>query len=101
MEEIICYKMVGVILRFKIKWYNEGERNIKYFYSLEKCYFNCKIISNFKIENNIRIFKDVEIFQEVKIFYEFFYFFKIDLSMSNEKEDFFFLENNNIKLNYN
>ena len=50
MEEIICYKTAGAILRSKIKWFNEGERNTKYFHSLEKRHFNCKTIRNLKTE---------------------------------------------------
>ena len=102
MEEIIRYKTAGAILRSKIKWYNEGERNTKYFQSLEKRHFNCKTIRNLKTENNIRISKDAEILQEAKTLYESLYSSKIDpLSTSNEKEDSFFPENNKIKLNYN
>ena len=101
MEEIIRYKTAGAILRSKIKWYNEGERNTNYFHSLEKRHFNCKTIRNLKTENNIRISKDAEILQEAKIFYESLYSSKIDLSTSNEKEDSFFPENHKIKLNYN
>ena len=71
MEEIIRYKTAGAILRSKIKWYNEGERNTKYFHSLEKRHFNCKTIRNLKTENNIRISNwDAEILQEAKTFYE-------------------------------
>ena len=69
MEEIIRYKTAGAILRSKIKWYNEGERNTNYFHSLEKRHFNCKTIRNLKTENNIRISKDAEILQEAKTFY--------------------------------
>ena len=101
MEEIIRYKTAGAILRSKIKWYNEGERNTNYFHSLKKCHFNCKTIRNLKTENNIRISKDAEILQEAKTFYESLYSSKIDLSTSNEKEDSFFPENHKIKLNYN
>ena len=101
MEEIIRYKTAGAILRSKIKWYNEGERNTNYFHSLEKRHFNCKTIRNLKTENNIRISKDAEILQEAKTFYESLYSSKIDLSTSNEKEDSFFPENHKIKLNYN
>ena len=101
MEEIIRYKTAGAILRSKIKWYNEGERNTNYFHSLEKGHFNCKTIRNLKTENNIRISKDAEILQEAKTFYESLYSSKIDLSTSNEKEDSFFPENHKIKLNYN
>ena len=59
MEEIIRDKTAGAILRStcKLKWYNEGERNTKYFHSLEKRHFNCKTISILKSENNGRISK--------------------------------------------
>ena len=36
LEEIIGYKNQGAIIRSKVKWYNEGESNTKYFHSLEK-----------------------------------------------------------------
>ena len=94
MEEIIRYKMAGAILRSKIRWYNEGERNAKYFHSLEKRHFNCKTIRNLKTGNNLRISKDAEILQEAKTFYESLYSSRIDLSTSNKREDSFFPENN-------
>ena len=34
-EEIIAYKTQGAILRSKVKWYYEGEKNTKYFHNLE------------------------------------------------------------------
>ena len=68
MEEIIRYKTAGAILRSKIRWHNEGERNTKYFHSLEKRHFNCKTIRNLKTEYNVRISKDAEILHEAKTF---------------------------------
>ena len=88
MEEIIRYKTAGAILRSKIRWYNEGERNTKYFHSLEKRNFNCKTIRNLKTENNVRISKDAEILQGAKTFYESLYSSRIDLSSSNKKEGY-------------
>ena len=101
MKEIIRYKTAWAILRSKIRWYNEGERNTTYFHSLEKRHFSCKTIRNLKTENNARISKDAEILQEAKTYYEFLYSSKIDLSTSNKKEDSFFPDNNKVKLNYN
>ena len=37
--EIIAYKTQGAILRSKVKWYNEGEKNTKSFHNLEKRHF--------------------------------------------------------------
>ena len=66
MEEIIRDKTAGAILRSKLKWYNEGERNTKYFHSLEKRHFNCKTIRILKSENNGRISKHADILLEAK-----------------------------------
>lgn len=48
-------KIKGVILRSKVRWYEEGERNIKYFYSLEKRYYDIKIVLKFKVGGNFYI----------------------------------------------
>ena len=52
--EIIGYKTQGAIKRSKVKWYNEGERNTKYFHSLEKRHFNSKTIRNLVTDNGTR-----------------------------------------------
>ena len=39
-EEIIAYETQVAILRSKVKWYNEGEKNTKHFHKLEKRHFN-------------------------------------------------------------
>ena len=41
-EEISKLKIQGTIIRFKARWYNEGEKNTKYFLNLEKRHFNKK-----------------------------------------------------------
>ena len=41
-EEISKYKTRGAILRSKSRWHNEGEKNTKYFLTLEKRHFNKK-----------------------------------------------------------
>ena len=72
-EDIIAYKTQGAILRSKVRWYNEGEKNTKYFHSLEKRHFNSKTIRNLKIENDKKISTDSEILDEAKKYYEFLY----------------------------
>ena len=101
MEEIIRYKTEGAILRSKVKWYNEGERNTKYFHNLEKRHFNCKTIRNLKTENNARISKDREILHEAKTFYESLYSSRIDRGAGIIEDNIFFPEDNEIKLSYN
>ena len=82
-EEIIGYKTQGAIIRSKVKWYNEGERNTKYFHSLEKRHFNSKTIRNLVTDDGIRIFTDVEILQEAKNYYESLYTSITDEELSN------------------
>ena len=41
-EEISKHKTRGTIIRSKSRWYNEGEKNTKYFLNLEKRHFNKK-----------------------------------------------------------
>ena len=68
-EEIIAYKTQGAILRSKVKWYNEGEKNTKYFHNLEKRHFNSKTKSNLQSENGKKFSTaaDVEILGEGKL----------------------------------
>ena len=49
MEKLIEYKTKGSIIRSKTRWYNEGEKNTKYFLGLEKRHFNKKNYKKFKI----------------------------------------------------
>ena len=73
LEEIIAYKTQGAILRSKVKWYNEGEKNTKYFHNLEKRHFNSKTIRYLQSANGKRLSTDVEILEEAKNYYERLY----------------------------
>ena len=42
LEEKTMERIKGVMFRSKAKWYEEGERNTKYFYSLEKGQIQCQ-----------------------------------------------------------
>jgi len=44
-------KTNGAILRSKVRWH-EGERNTKYFYSLEKRHHDIKTVSKLKVGEN-------------------------------------------------
>ena len=63
MEEIIRYKTAGAILISKLRWYNEGERNTKYFHSLEKRHFNCKTL---KLKTTLEYQKTLKYFRKSK-----------------------------------
>ena len=66
LEEIITYKTQGAILRSKAKWYNEGEKNTKYFHNLEKRHFNSKTIKYLQSANGKKLSTDVEILEAAK-----------------------------------
>ena len=99
LEEIIGYKTQGAIIRSKVEWYNEGERNTKYFHSLEKRHYSSKNIRNLVTVDGTRISTDVEILQEAKKFYESLYTSITDKELSNEYDDIFFSETIEAKLN--
>ena len=80
LEKIIEHRTKGAILRSKSKWYNEGEKNTKYFLSLEKRHFKQGTISQLKRNDNTLITSDNEILSECKLFYEHLYSSKIQNS---------------------
>ena len=48
LEKIIEYRTKGAILRSRSRWYNEGEKNTKYFLNLEKRHYKQGTISRLK-----------------------------------------------------
>ena len=63
---MIEHKTQGSIIRSKTHWYNEGEKNTKYFLNLEKRHFNRKTIRGLKLENDTKIDSDKEILENAK-----------------------------------
>ena len=45
LKKIMLTKTKGTILRSKVRWHEEGERNTKYFYNLEKRHHDIKTVS--------------------------------------------------------
>ena len=86
----------GAIIRSKARWHNEGEKNTKYFLSLEKRHVNSKTIKQLQLENNSAISMDMEILTEAKCFYQNLYTSRApDISIHDE---FFFPEGSTAKL---
>ena len=77
-------KTKGVIFRSRAKWYEEGEKNTKYFFSLEKARYNSKTC--YKLIEGDTEYSDQEIIlRKQKEFYEELY--------SEDKDVTFTLEN--------
>ena len=96
-EEISKHKTRGTIIRSKSRWYNEGEKNTKYFLNLEKRYFNKKTIKNLQRADNSIIKKDTEILKEAKSFYQTLYS-SCNPQVNATDEDIFFPEGNTVTL---
>ena len=73
LEAIIEYRTKGAILRSKSQWYNEGEKNTKYFLNLEKRHCKQGAITQLKVNDNDLICTDKEILKEYKSFYQNLY----------------------------
>ena len=70
---IIKSKTEGAIMRSRIKWYEEGETNSKYFFSLEKRTSNKKSINMLQLNNDNITIDPKTILQEMKHFNQTLY----------------------------
>ena len=73
MNDLIKKRTQGAIVRSRIQWYEEGERNSRYFFNLEKRNSNLKSINRLELENNTITEDPTLILQEMKHFYESLY----------------------------
>ena len=69
LEKIIEFRTKGAILRSKARWYNEGEKNTKYFLNMEKRHYKQGTISQIKIDDNNFVTSDKDILTECTSFY--------------------------------
>ena len=96
-EQICQYKTRGSIIRSRTRWYNEGEKNTKYFLSLEKRHHSNKTIKTLQLADGKLINTDREILKEAKSFYENLYS-SCDTFLPSDHDDLFFVEANDSKL---
>ena len=86
LEKIIEHRTKGAVLRSKSQWYNEGERNTKYFLNLEKRHFKQRTISQLKINETDFVTSNKAILSECESFYKHLYTSKVN---SDFTSDFF------------
>ena len=96
LEAIIEYRTKGAILRSKSQWYNEGEKNTKYFLNLEKRHCKQGTITQLKVNDNDLICTDKEILKECESFYQDLYSSKV--GTDNQEGVFFFAQQENRKV---
>ena len=73
LERIVEYQTKGAVLRSKSRWYNEGEKNTKYFLNLEKRHCKQATIAQLKIDVNAFALTDKEILSQCETFYKDLY----------------------------
>ena len=73
LEEKSLERAKGVMFRSKAKWYEEGEKNTKYFYQLEKAKYNAKTCFKIISEDNIELEDPQQILEVQKSFYKNLY----------------------------
>ena len=93
LEKLLRHKTRGAILRSKSRWYEQGERNTRYFFNLEKRNYCKKTITKLKCSNNTYTHNQFEILKEEKDFYETLYTSKNIDNKIFSTSPFFNLEN--------
>ncbi len=98
LARIASVKTRGTIIRSRVRWYEHGERNSKYCYSLEKTNHGKKHVTSLVINNQEKITDPKEILEEEERFFKQIYtsqnmnpndsafnkFFKTDIALSEE-----------------
>ena len=70
LELLIEYQTKGAIVRSKSRWYNEGEKNTKYFLNLEKRHCKRGTVTQIKINEKDFVATDKEILEQCVTFYQ-------------------------------
>ena len=71
-EQLIALRTKGAIIRSRSRWVEEGEKNTKYFFNLEKRNYANKTISCLNV-NDVLIEDPKDIREDVKQFYQRLY----------------------------
>ena len=93
LKKIMAYKIKGAILRSKVRWHEQGERNTNYFYGLEKRNYNSKTVTRLKIGENRFTSNQFKILEKERLFYESLYKSK-NLNPDKFKDSVFFNQEN-------
>ena len=73
LEERTLTRVRGIMFRSKVKWYEEGEKNTKYFYSLEKMRYNAKTCYKLIDDQNKQLDCQAEILKAQEKYYQDLY----------------------------
>ena len=73
LENLYYYIADGAVLRSKARWYEEGEKNTKYFLTLEKGNKSKSCIGRLMIDDSVEITDQAAVRKEIKTFYKNLY----------------------------
>ena len=73
LSKIASVKTRGTILRRRVRWYEYGEKNSKYFYNLEKTNQRKKHITALKVNDHTNVIDPREIIEEEERFFRQIY----------------------------
>ena len=82
LEDKTMDRIKGVMFRCKAKWYEEGERNTKYFFSLEKARYNAKTCYKLITEQGEEVNDQDAILEEQRNYYKKLYDIDKDVSFN-------------------
>ncbi len=88
-------KVAGAQLRAKQKWIEEGEKNSKFFFELEKARGTSNIINRLRLDDNVTVDTPHEVLPVIKEFYQSLYTKDKGVTEVEEKMDKF-IENENL-----
>ena len=89
LESVIECKTKGAIIRSKTRWYNEGEKNSKYFLNLENRHCTRKTIVQIKGNNGSYLTKASDILEGCNSFYGSVYTSRNSTTVNKELENLF------------
>ena len=73
LEDKLLERVKGLMFRSKVKWYEEGETNSKYFYALEKARYNAKTCYKIIDDQEQELTETSQILQFQRTFYQQLY----------------------------
>ena len=82
LEKIIEYRTKGAILRSKCRWFNEGEKNTKFFLNLEKRHCKQSVITRLKTDGDTSVTTDKDILNLSESFYKNLYSSQVEKQVS-------------------
>ena len=98
LEELSREKARNCMFRSKVRWYEEGEKNTKYFYNLEKARYNSKSSSKIIRENGETVTGKTNILNEQFEYYQKLYSKDENVKFNIRNETNVYLSTDNIEI---